>query len=406
LNRLEKATNNDGQTSLYRYNGLGQRVGKQVNDGLNPTQDISYVLDLTKQYHNLLQTDDGGQVKSYLWDFNVVSESGGDGERFYMQDELGSPLRFVGTDGELVDSYSYDEFGNDITGNQGLVQPFGYTGYRYDSLAGTYFAQAREYNSLTSRMSSPDLHKGDVVSPQSLNPYLYVENNPIRYVDPDGCKKIETRVTYTTYKREYGYGGKGTGYRMVVDQIYEMTKVEFTNLNLIVYTMDGSYFHTLQCALIDGEYQSLNDPTSLIPIWSDDWMHSSTYRTLSMVEKMDKTQGNRIVRNSVTTTISVASEFAGIYGFFANGIVVIADYTGQAITGELKTPEDALLMASGIIPYWGSVSGAYDTYQSFDYQPSLSPFVPHQPKPTVQGGTEPWQNQTRPSPGRIPGGPN
>ncbi len=25
------------------------------------------------------------------------------------------------------------------------MHPFGYTGYRYDNVAGTYFAQAREY---------------------------------------------------------------------------------------------------------------------------------------------------------------------------------------------------------------------------------------------------------------------
>ena len=41
--------------------------------------------------------------------------------------------------------WGYDEFGEDAYNTQGQIQPFGYTGYRYDKVADTYFAQAREY---------------------------------------------------------------------------------------------------------------------------------------------------------------------------------------------------------------------------------------------------------------------
>lgn len=50
---------------------------------------------------------------------------------YYLQDELGSPLRVSGYD----TPYS----------RQGKEQPFSYTGYRHDEVSGTYFAKAREY---------------------------------------------------------------------------------------------------------------------------------------------------------------------------------------------------------------------------------------------------------------------
>ncbi|MCL2152224.1 MAG: DUF6531 domain-containing protein [Oscillospiraceae bacterium] len=207
LNRLEKAANTDGQVSLYQYNGFGQRVGKQIPGGLDPTQDISYVLDLNKQYHNLLQTYDGGKTKTYLWDFNVVAESGDEGDRFYLQDELGSPLRFAGVDGKLVDSYAYDEFGNDLTGNQSVAQPFGYTGYRYDNLAETYFAQAREYMPDVGRFVSEDMVHSDV------NYYIYCNGNPLRFIDRNGLWKEDVHNGFNNTDK-YGtyYWAKGIGF--------------------------------------------------------------------------------------------------------------------------------------------------------------------------------------------------
>ncbi len=69
----------------------------------------------------------------------------GKATHIYLQDELGSPVRLVQSGGKRQTLYGYDEFGNDRYGNQGELQPFGYTGYQRDRTAGSYFAQAREY---------------------------------------------------------------------------------------------------------------------------------------------------------------------------------------------------------------------------------------------------------------------
>ncbi|MCL2820409.1 MAG: DUF6531 domain-containing protein [Oscillospiraceae bacterium] len=190
LNRLTKATNAIGQISQYDYNGLGLRVGKQITnntaDALNPTRHISYILDQTKQYHNLLQMSDNGNTQSFTWDSNVAFSD----SNAYLQDELGSPLRYVDSSGAIIDSYGYDEFGSDFYGNQGVEQPFGYTGYTTDIIAGTYFAQAREYLPQTGRFNGVDIVKGTVAVPLTINQYLYCWNSPIKFIDPDGKAAI------------------------------------------------------------------------------------------------------------------------------------------------------------------------------------------------------------------------
>ena len=180
LNRLERAEGIGGIAAEYQYNGLGHRTGKKVKDGLNPESRIRYVIDLTREYHNLLQKEEGKNCQTYLWDGNVagmsehspeteMASSGKLCRKYYLQDELGSPLRLSGADGSLGEAYGYDEFGRDLYGNQGETQAFGYTGYQYDNVSGTYFAQAREYVRETGRFASQDLIPGFAETSITLN---------------------------------------------------------------------------------------------------------------------------------------------------------------------------------------------------------------------------------------------
>lgn len=61
------------------------------------------------------------------------------------QDELGSPVRLTGLRSGRQTLYSHNEFGADLFGNQGETQPFVYTGYQPDRIAGTSYAQVRKY---------------------------------------------------------------------------------------------------------------------------------------------------------------------------------------------------------------------------------------------------------------------
>ncbi len=182
--------NAKGETALYTYNGLGHRVGKTTG-AIHPEKKIQYTIDLTKSYHNLLQKEEDGNTQSYLWDANVAGMTEDGQERYYLQDEMGSPIRLMDKDGDLKDSYGYDEFGQDLYDNQGILQPFGYTGYQADRITGTYYAQAREYRAELGRFAAVDTIKGFTAAPYTLNEYGYCWNNPKKYVDLNGKNPVE-----------------------------------------------------------------------------------------------------------------------------------------------------------------------------------------------------------------------
>ena len=114
------------------------------------------------------------------------------GPQYILTDEMGSPIRILYENGKEY-AYGYDEYGMDLYEEkekgyerQGEGQLFGYTGYRYDDISGTYFAQAREYQPEIGRFISQDAIRGNAENPMTLNPYGYCGNDPVNWVDLDG----------------------------------------------------------------------------------------------------------------------------------------------------------------------------------------------------------------------------
>ncbi len=267
MDRLAKAWSHtpDGavqtETSYY-YNGLGQRVGKSMYTGAagrttgtmgQPADSMAaavredYLPDLTRPYHNLLSVtrNDGSPAQTFYWDSNAAAMEENGTFHYYLQDEMGSPLRVSGYDStdSMADgnhgaidtylTYGYDEFGNDLartTGKeleeagipnpytmQGEGQPFGYTGYRYDTLGATYFAQAREYDPQTGRFHAQDVIAGNGAVPVTLNRYGYCLGNPVGMVDLDGLTPEEKE--YAVYYLNNIDGAKVFGHNalMLVD---------------------------------------------------------------------------------------------------------------------------------------------------------------------------------------------
>ncbi len=203
MNRLEEAVDAAGKQARYQYNGLGHRVGKQEGiipkeklEKLDPqrrvgmeirnSRQITYTLDLTRQYYNLLERTEEDKSQRYFWDGNVASYEENGERNYYLQDELGSPLRIEDSAGTIKESYGYGAFGEDLYQNQEEIQPFGYTGYQRDKVSGTYYAQAREYLAESGRFAGQDLIAGFTEYPETLNRYGYCWDNPFRYVDFDG----------------------------------------------------------------------------------------------------------------------------------------------------------------------------------------------------------------------------
>ena len=179
------------QKAVYQYNGLGHRMGQSIATGdAAPARTIRYTLDLTRQYHNLLQKTGNGPDQTYFWDGNVAGMEEEGRDHFYFQDDLGSPMRLTDEAGRSEEAYGFDEFGNDIRTAKDIfqdsMQSFGFTGYQMDSAGGLYFAQARRYDAGAGRFVSEDFLKGHIAVPYTMNHYNYCWNRPMDLVDLNG----------------------------------------------------------------------------------------------------------------------------------------------------------------------------------------------------------------------------
>ena len=100
---------------------------------------------------------------------------------YLTNDHIGSVRLALNTDNTIEETIEYSPFGdgspeNDLT--------FGYTGMEYDNEIDTYDYHARGYDPSVGRFVSVDLKR------EGGSPYVYVGNNPVNFVDPDGRGKI------------------------------------------------------------------------------------------------------------------------------------------------------------------------------------------------------------------------
>ena len=247
--RLGLSYDFSGRTKSYIYDGLGNRIGdneyivekddlkdvsKDILQELDIVSEEEYLLDITRPYHNLLQKNEKFRnikhSQSFIWDYNTAFMEEKDKTYAYLQDELGSPIRLfeLGETGETKQMvYGYDEFGVDTYKTQGKIQPFGYTGYRHDKVADTYFAQAREYMPSVGRFGGEDWIKGNIDKPFSLNQYGYCFGNPMNWVDRNG-KYPETPLANVPVDKTMLLSEPKKSENIIQEIVKDITKVDIT----------------------------------------------------------------------------------------------------------------------------------------------------------------------------------
>jgi len=207
---------------------LNQNTANIINEfasGTNQqTENIEYLCDITRDSFNMLERYTNASTESFTYAGNVIimtrsaynkhaieadayintnlSLSNKD-NLYYLQDELGSTMYMTGTDGIAFDTYAYDEFGRNLGNNiyenntwsskrksyiknGNIIQPFVFTGYQYDEISESYFAQARYYDAETGRFTAEDQVRGYINAPDTQNHYLYCLNDPIIFIDLTG----------------------------------------------------------------------------------------------------------------------------------------------------------------------------------------------------------------------------
>ena len=106
------------------------------------------------------------------------------------------PFTCLDSNGKAVVKYVYDAWGNhavvdangnDVTSGIGVLNPFRYRGYYYDTETELYYLQTRYYDPELGRFISQDsLEYADPETINGLNVYAYCGNNPVMNIDPSG----------------------------------------------------------------------------------------------------------------------------------------------------------------------------------------------------------------------------
>ena len=184
--KLTSASISQGNISTelsYQYNVDGIRTQK-VKNGIA----TNYLVDGNRDYAQVIAETDGNSLANVEYTFgnDLLSQKRNATTSSYLYDGLGSTRNLTDASGNISDSYYYDAFGNDLAKSGNTENNFLYTGEQFDDSLDQYYLRARYYDQGIGRFSQQDTWMGIDNEPNSLNKYVYVENNPQNLVDPSG----------------------------------------------------------------------------------------------------------------------------------------------------------------------------------------------------------------------------
>ena len=127
---------------------------------------------------------------------------------FYHRDQIGSTLALSDNTGTLTDRYAYTPYGKVLAHIGNTNQPYTFVGTLGVRQEGDlYQMRLRYYDPQTARFLSKEAIWPRISDPKMFNPYQYVAQNPLRFVDPKGTMKhvFEDAAYWDNIAAEYKY---------------------------------------------------------------------------------------------------------------------------------------------------------------------------------------------------------
>jgi len=127
---------------------------------------------------------------------------------YYHHDGLGSTVALTDSTGNVVESYTYDVYGQPsflsatyhLLPTSSVTNRFLFTGREYLADLALYDYRHRFYSPSLGRFLQTDPLRFDA---EDVNLYRYVENNAVNIIDPLGLKKCFDEKHYNTCKAKY-----------------------------------------------------------------------------------------------------------------------------------------------------------------------------------------------------------
>jgi RHS repeat-associated protein len=213
-------------TGIYShdYDGKNQRVRTKTPDGAET---------YTFTTQNGLTLGEYGPTGSYTREYAYLGTQlialidhdtyGTERTSYLHPNALGSPVAATDTQGNLLWKETYNPYGerklkqpNSTTNNRW------YTGHTEDP-TGLVYAGARYYDPTIGRFLSTDPVAFTEKNPHSFNRYSYANNNPYKYVDPDGRESLFHQIIAIEYNQ---HNPQGSAYLSI--NIWEPLIIRFS----------------------------------------------------------------------------------------------------------------------------------------------------------------------------------
>jgi RHS repeat-associated protein len=218
FNRTVKAETFDGHVQVNRYDAEGLRYEMEENgklvqfifSGREVAVEINEAgINRLIRSHELIMSD-AEYARTYY---------------HYAADEIGSITHTADADGQVLNRYQYDAWGNITEQEETVPNRFKYTGQQLDPITQQYYLRARFYNPVIARFTQEDTYRGD-----GLNLYAYCQNNPVVYYDPSG------------YAASPICDAKANAYQKILDEGGQLTKDQYAELKRYNRAKDNSLY--------------------------------------------------------------------------------------------------------------------------------------------------------------------
>lgn len=111
---------------------------------------------------------------------------------YFHNDPAGTPLIATDAGGNVVWKEHHQPYGaRRVNASSASGDPIGFAGKPFDAAVGLSYMGARYYDPVLGRFLGMDPAPADPGSVHGINRYAYANNNPYKYVDPDGHTPLD-----------------------------------------------------------------------------------------------------------------------------------------------------------------------------------------------------------------------
>jgi RHS repeat-associated protein len=180
--RLIKALDNATVLGQYVYDGKGQRAKKTVNG-----QTTLYHYDL-EGYLIAESTASGAITGTHVYfQGQPIAKIESNALSFYLNDHLGTPMMMTDQNRNIVWQAEHLPFGEPLFMTGTTTNNLRFPGQYYDAETGLHYNYFRDYMPEIGRY----IEKDPIGLEGGVNYYAYVENNPVKHIDPYGLLNIK-----------------------------------------------------------------------------------------------------------------------------------------------------------------------------------------------------------------------